>query len=144
MWADTLLALERGHLLRLAIWASASMLVGIALLLTFAAKARATPLLRGFAIQTAAWGLVDLVICAWGWRGLALRDFRGALDLVNFLWLNLGLDAAYVAVGVTLAVAARTFGRRAGPMGAGMGIVVQGVALLWLDVRLVVLIGPVG
>lgn len=65
MWADTLLALERGHLLRLALWGGGSVLAGSALLAWLALAHRVAPLVRHFAIQCAAWGLVDLAIVAW-------------------------------------------------------------------------------
>jgi hypothetical protein len=143
MWADTLLALERGHLLRLALWGGGSVLAGTALLAWLTLGRRAAPLLRHFAIQCAAWGAVDLAIVAWAWRGLALRDFAGAQGLVNFLWFNVGLDAGYVAVGATLALTAWRWGPRPGGVGAGTGVIVQGMALALLDLRLVALIGPV-
>ena len=47
--------------------------------------------------------------------------------------MNLGLDAGYVAVGVTLALTGWLLGRRLAPVGAGIGIVVQGIALIALD-----------
>lgn len=138
MWSDTLLALERAHLLRLALWGGASVLVGslvLALLVLLAARGRAaaSPLPRHFAVQTAAWGAIDLAIVAWAWPRLALRDHAGALDLDRFLWLNLGLDAGYVGVGLTLAASAWVLGRRLGGVGAGLGIVLQGLALFALD-----------
>lgn len=142
MWADTLFALERGHLLRLAIWGGASILAGSFLYTVLAVRGERAPLLRHFAIQTAAWGIVDVGIVLWSWRGLALRDFAGAQTLLNFLWLNTGLDVGYVAVGVTLAVTAWRWGARAGATGAGLGIVVQGAALFLLDLRLILMIGP--
>lgn len=142
MWADTLLALERGHLLRLALWGGGSVLAGSALLAWLALAHRVAPLLRHFAIQCAAWGLVDLAIVAWAWRGLALRDFAGAQGLVSFLWFNVGLDAGYVAVGATLALTAWRWGPRPAAVGAGAGVIVQGLALALLDLRLVALIGP--
>lgn len=142
MWADTLLALERGHLLRLAFWGGASVLLGTAMLAMLAWRRIPAPLLRHFAIQTLAWGAVDLAICGWAQRGLALRDFAGAQRLVNFLWLNTGLDAGYIMLGATLAIACWRLGPKPGGIGAGVGIVVQGLALLLLDVRLIAVIGP--
>ena len=100
------------------------------------------PLLRHFAIQTAAWGAVNLAIVAWAWRGLKFRDFAGSQSLLNVLWLNTGLDVGYAAVGVTLALAAWRWGQRPGGVGAGLGVVVQGVALALLDLRLIMMIGP--
>jgi hypothetical protein len=143
MFADALLALERAHLLRLGAWAIGSVLAG-SLLLALVALRRAAgpqPLLRHFGFQAAAWGLVDLAIVGWAWRGLALRDHAGATALDRFLWLNLGLDVGYVAVGATLAIAGWTLGRRLGAVGAGLGVVVQGAALFLLDLLLVRQIG---
>ena len=143
MFADTLLALERAHLLRLALWGAGSVLAG-SLLLALVALRRAAgdpALLRHFAIQTAAWGAVDLAIAAWAARGLALRDAAGAQQLDRILWLNLGLDVGYVGVGVTLALCGWRLARRAELVGAGLGVAVQGAALFLLDLVLVRQIG---
>lgn len=142
MWADTLLSLERAHLLRLALWGAGSVLAGTIVLLVarIAQHRRASPprpLLTHFAIQTAAWGAVDLAICVWAWRGLALRDVHGATSLVNFLWLNVGLDVGYVGVGVTLVLVSWRLGQRLAGVGAGMGVIVQGLALAVLDAVLI-------
>lgn len=142
MWADTLLTLERAHLQRLAVWAAGCVIVGTLLLAWLAWRKTQAPLLKHFAIQTAAWGAVDIALCLWAWRGLALRDYAAALQLMNFLWLNIGLDAGYVLVGTTLAVASWQLGAKAAGIGAGIGVVVQGLALMLLDVRLIVSIGP--
>ena len=142
MWADTLLVLERGHLVRLALWGGGSALLGTALLAWLALRHVSAPLLQHFAIQTAAWGAVDVILCASSWRGLALRDYAGAQHLLNVLWLNTGLDAGYAGIGVTLALTAWRWGARAGGIGAGIGVIVQGLALLLLDLRLILLIGP--
>jgi hypothetical protein len=135
MFADTLLAFERAHLLRLFAWGGACVLAGTLLLALVAARRAAgpAPLLWHFGVQTAAWGAVNLAIAAWAWRGLALRDHTGARGLERVLWLNLGLDAGYVGVGVTLALTGWVVGRRLGAVGAGAGVSVQGVALCVLD-----------
>lgn len=139
MFADTLLAFERAHLLRLVAWGAASVLAGSLLLALVALRRGAgpAPLLWHFGVQTAAWGAIDLALAAWAWRGLALRDYAGARGLERVLWLNLGLDAGYVGVGVTLALTGWVVGRRLGAVGAGAGVTVQGVALLLLDGLLV-------
>jgi len=142
MWADTLLALERGHLLRLAIWAGFCVFLGTIFLTWLAVRRVRAPILQHFAIQTAAWGAVNAAIVLWAWRGLGFRDFAGAQRLLHVLWLNTGLDVGYVAVGVTLAITAWRWGRRTGAVGAGLGVLVQGLALTLLDVRLILAIGP--
>jgi hypothetical protein len=136
MWADALLTLERTHLLRLALWGGASVVIGTIVLALLSVRGRKSPLLQHFAIQTAAWGAVDLAICAWAWRGLTLRDLDSATSLVNVLWLNVGLDAGYVGIGLTLAICCWTLGRRFAGVGAGLGIIVQGLALALLDLVL--------
>jgi hypothetical protein len=141
MYADTLFALERGHLLLLGTWAALSALVGALLLAYMAWQKSDAPFLRHFAIQMLAWGSVDLAIVAWGYKGLAYRDYAGAIELQQFLWLNVGLDVGYVGVGVTLAIVAWILARKVGAVGAGLGVIVQGVALFVLDVRLLTLIG---
>jgi hypothetical protein len=138
MWADTLLASERAHLLRLTGWGATSVLVGTALFAWLLVRRRESALLRHFAIQTAAWGAVDLAFVALGWGSLAVRDIAGATRLDRMLWLNIGLDAGYVIAGIVLGVTGWRLGRRLGLVGAGLGIVVQGAALALLDLILAV------
>lgn len=138
MWADTLLAAERTHVLRLVLWGATSLLLGTALLTWLVVGRRRSPLLHHFAIQTAAWGAVDLALAAIAWSGLATRDLAGATRLDRVLWLNIGLDTGYVLVGATLVVAGWRLGRRLGLVGAGIGVIVQGAALALLDLVLAV------
>jgi|LauGreDrversion4_2_1035121.scaffolds.fasta_scaffold188997_2 hypothetical protein len=142
MWADTLLTYEQGHLLRLGVWAVISILGGTVLLAVLTARRLEAPLLKHFAIQTGAWGAVNALIALWAWRGLAMRDFAGTQKLLNILWLNTGLDVGYAAVGLTLVIVGWRWERRLGAVGAGLGVVLQGLALALLDLRLIVLIGP--
>ena len=142
MWADSLLALERGHLMRLASWGIGSVLLGILLVAFLSWRRDSAPILRHFAIQTALWGAADVALCGWAWRTVAVRDFAAAQQLVNFLWLNTGLAAGYVMMGATLAIASWRLGPRLAGVGAGVGIILQGLALLVLDVRFITLIGP--
>jgi hypothetical protein len=140
MWSDTLLVAERAHLLRLIVWGAASVIAGTALLALVAARRGAggeSPLLGNFAVQCIAWGAIDLLIVVFAWRGLALRDLAGATKLDRLLWLNTGLDVGYVAVGVALAVVGWQLGRRLGLVGAGIGVAVQGLALVVLDAHFI-------
>jgi hypothetical protein len=136
MWADTLLALERAHLLRLLLWGGASLLVGSALLAGLRLRAHRSSLLDHFGIQCALWGAIDLVLALIGLQRLGLRDLAGATRLDRFLWLNVGLDAGYVMVGLTLLVIGWRVARRPGLVGAGLAVVVQGSALVLLDLLL--------
>lgn len=136
MFADTLLAAERGHLLRLAMWGAMSVVAGTAVWALLVSRRARSPLLQHFAIQTAAWGAIDLAICAAAWRGLKLRDLTGAIALDRFIWFNIGLDVGYVAVGATLAIVGWRLTRSLALVGAGIGVVVQGIALALLDLVL--------
>ena len=133
MWADTLLAAERAHLMRIAIWGGASVLCGLALLGIARGSGSSSPLLKHFGIQTFAWGVVNVLIAIVFTRQVHMRDLAGATSLDRFLWLNIGLDAGYVMVGISLILCGLKLGRKLGLAGAGLGIVTQGFALCMLD-----------
>jgi hypothetical protein len=136
MYADTLQALERAHLLRLIVWGAASVLAGTALLAWLRVGARESSLLKHFAITSAAWGALDIVVGLVLLTRLSIRDIAGATRLDRLLWLNIGLDAGYILVGLTLIVVGWKVGRRLGLVGAGTGVIVQGFALALLDLVL--------
>ena len=133
MWADTLLAAEGAHLLRILLWGAASLLVGTGLLAWLRLGARRSALLEQFAIQTTAWGTAEIALAALARASLAMRDLTAATRLDRLLWLNLGLDAGYVMLGLALAVVGWRLGRHLGYVGAGIAIIVQGGALALLD-----------
>jgi hypothetical protein len=136
MFADTLLDLERAHLIRLMLWAGASLLTGTGILAVLAVRRTTSPMLSTFGLVTAAWGAVELAAAVAQWSSLALRDLAGATQLNRLLWLESGLDVALIAVSATIAVAAWRLGRRPGWVGGGVGTVAQGAALLALHARL--------
>lgn len=136
MWADTLEALERAHLLRLLAWGAANVLAGTAILAWLRIGSRRSSLLEHFAIQIAAWGGVVAVIAAGLLTQVVVRDVTGATRLDRLLWLNIGLDVGYVLVGLVLAIAGWKLSRRLGLVGAGIGVVVQGCGLALLDLML--------
>jgi hypothetical protein len=135
VWADTLLRAEQQHLLRVLVWSGLSVLVGTAAAATVAVRRIRSPLLKQFALQMAAWGFVVGIIGSFGWRAAKLRDVAAATRLERLVWMNIGLDAGYVAMGATLAGAAWMLGRRLGGVGAGVAIAVQGTALLLLELQ---------
>ena len=135
MWADTLLRAEQQHLLRLLVWAGLSIVAATALATTLAAKRIQSSLLLHFGLQTAAWGAVIAAIAATSLRGARLRDVAGAARLERLVWMNVGLDVGYIGIGVALAIAAWLLARKMSVVGAGMGIVVQGLALLILELQ---------
>jgi hypothetical protein len=135
MWSDTLLALERAHLLRFLLWGAMSVVAGTGLLAWVTMSGYGSSLLRGFSKQTAAWGLVVLTIAGMRLLRIADRDLGEATALDRMLWLSVGLDIGLIVTGATLAVAAWTIGRRLGAVGAGVAIAVQATGLLVLDLH---------
>jgi len=133
MWGDTLEALERAHLLRLIVWGAASILAGTALLAWLRMRARLSPLLTQFAFQCAGWGIVEMILGFVMLVKVAPRDLSGATQLDRLLWLNIGLDAGYVLAGALVAFVGWRLARAAGAVGAGVGMIVQGMALAVLD-----------
>jgi len=136
MWADTLLAAERAHLLRLALWGATNLLVGTALVAMLRVGRPRSSLIKHFGIQTAAWGAVELTVALLLLRSLALRDLSGATRLDRMLWMNIGLDVGYALVGTTLVVVGWRVVRRLGLVGAGVAVALQGIALAVLDLLL--------
>jgi len=133
MWSDTLLAAERSHILRVILWAVTSATLGTALLLIITVRRVVAPVVQWFATQALVWGLFELVVAATTWGSLAMRDVSGATRLDRLTWLHIGLDAGIVGIGLTLAVVAWLQGRRLAVIGAGLGVVVQGLGLLLLN-----------
>lgn len=136
MWADTLLAAEGAHVIRLLAWGGGSVLIGTALLAWLHVGHRRSSLLQHFGIQTAVWGAVVLVIGAFARFTLSPRDLASATRLDRLLWLNIGLDIGYAVAGLTLVMVGWRFGRRLGVVGAGLAVVIQGIALALLDLVL--------
>lgn len=133
MWSDSLFIAERNHLLRLIAWGAVCVLSGTALLIpVILRRGGRWPLLSHFAIQTAAWGGVELVLAVWWLRSVAYRDLASYTRLDRGLWMGVGLDVGCVAMGATLALAGWWMGRRMGAVGAGLAILIQGLALVTL------------
>lgn len=135
MWADSLFSAERQHLILLLTWSIASLVVGSALGIMLLARGVKSSLLRHFAAQFVLWGVVEASIAGVSWRTLRLRDAAAAAQLEHALWMNVGLEFGYIAVGATLAFTGWFASRRLGPVGAGAAVAAQGIALLLLDVR---------
>jgi hypothetical protein len=134
-------ALDRArsdHLRRVALWGAANVVLGAGL---WASAGSDTPTRRGFGIQTAAWGAINLGIAAWAGLSFSETD-PGALSGVlaaedrwaHILLVNLGLNVGYMAVGGAL-WAASTRGLRSGRAvrGHAAAVVLQGAGLLVLD-----------
>jgi hypothetical protein len=130
---------QKAHLWRVAGWGGASLIAGIGLLA--GTDKNRHPGWRGFGIQAAAWGAINLGIVAWAFASGfdapagTLADALAAEDgYGNILLVNLGLNMGYMAVGAALALAAgRGFAHPDAVRGHGLGVVVQGLGLLALD-----------
>ena len=133
MWADTLLLAERTQLIRLLLWAMTSAVLGTALVTIITLRRLAAPIMRGFAIQTTVWGVLEVMAAVVRWQMLAMRDVSSARRLDHLTWFTVGLDVGIVGVGVTALVVAWLSRQRLNLTGAGLGIIVQGLGLLVLD-----------
>jgi hypothetical protein len=142
MWADTLLAAERAHLMRILVWALTCVLAGTAVLAAVAVRRWSSALLSVFAIQTIGFGVFEATVAAVALSGLVPRDLGAATRLDQHLWFETGLDVGCIALGVTLVLTTLglTHGRRLGGVGAGLGIIVQGAVLLALDARFLAIV----
>lgn len=135
VWADTILYAERQHLLRLILWGGSSIIAATAVVTTMSLRRIRSPLLTHFAAQTAAWGTIVGIIAGIELNAATMRDLSGAARLERLLWMNVGLDAGYVAIGVVLAAFSWVAAKKLSGVGAGAGIVVQGLALLVIDLQ---------
>jgi len=133
MWSDTLLAAERSHLIRIVIWSVTSAVLGTTFVAIIAGRRMSAPIALWFAIQTLVWGSVELIVAAARWSALSMRDVSGATRLDRLTWFAIGIDVGIVAAGITAVLMARRLTRNLGAVGGGLGVVVQGLGLLVLD-----------
>jgi len=133
MWSDTLLAAERSHLIRVVIWSVTSAVLGTTFVAIIAGRRMSAPIALWFAIQTLVWGSVELIVAAARWSALSMRDVSGATRLDRLTWFAIGIDVGIVAAGITAVLMARRLTRNLGAVGGGLGVVVQGLGLLVLD-----------
>lgn len=135
VWADVILAAERSYLLRLLAWSGLSVVLGTAVVVLLTARRIQSSLLTHFALQTVVWGALIGAIAGLAWQSLHLRDVGGAARLERLLWMRIGLDMGCIGVGATLAATGRATGNRMALIGAGLAIVIQGAALLLMDLQ---------
>jgi hypothetical protein len=132
MWSDTLLAAERSHLIRIALWGVTSACAGLAIVVAITLRRVVAPIVMQFAVQALAWGSLELAHAAVALRGLTMRDVSSATRLDRLVWFTAGIDVGVICVGAVLATLGWVLGRRLAFVGAGLGVVVQGLALLVL------------
>ncbi len=142
-------AAEADHLRRLGLW-GASSVVGGAGLFALSQPALlgdgAPRQLEGFAIQSMAWGGINLAIVAIGSLAPKTTPTMSTMskmradaldaedDLAKVLWVNVGLDVGYMMAGGTM-MAASQLGAEPSVdwLSHGAGIVTQGAGLFILD-----------
>lgn len=135
---DALTEARRHHLRRVAVWGAVSFAAGVALAWS-AGDGGATR--RGFGIQSAAWGAINLGIAGWGFAAGPPDAAAGLVEALaaedgwsHLLLVNLGLNVGYVAVGSTLWILSHRGVRSARALrGHGIAVVAQGLGLLALD-----------
>lgn len=144
MHDDNFFVYQRRALRPLLVWGIASTIVGT-LLLPFAG------FWRQFGLQAASWGAIDAVLAIVGRRRAMLKAEelasnaldpeqadRAAEQFRRVLLINAGLDVLYIASGL---FTAGRFRERADRVGLGIGIVVQGLFLLFFDTLLAIAVG---
>lgn len=113
----------KAHVARLAICSIASLGYGVEALVNMRGEWN-----RGFGSLTLGWAVVNLIICLASHLGKKPDNLS---KLREFLFLNLGLNVAYIGVGITMALLGT-----AGVAGAGVAVAIQGGILLVLDIWL--------
>ena len=122
--------LLHSHLVRLGVWSTSCLVVG---LVGFLARRETGP--RAFFGMTAGWAIINLVIVIASWKGAPPRELSSCRE---FLFLNEGLNLAYIAVGITMVLLAVD---RVRIKGSGLAVSIQGVGLLVLDTILISQLG---
>jgi hypothetical protein len=136
VWSDTLLAAERNRALAGVVWGACSLAVGIVAILITRRRGERSPLIFHFGAQMLAWGAGVVVLAIASYATIAPRDLASAVRLERSLWFGSGLELGIAAAGAAIAVVSWVAGRRLGGVGAGMTVILQGLALAILDMRL--------
>jgi hypothetical protein len=117
------------------VWAGLSIVAATAVAVMLAARRARSPLLVHFAVQMAVWGGLIGISGALRFSMATLHDVAGATRLERLVWMNIGLDAGYVAAGAVLSLTAWLLARKMAAVGAGIAIIVQGLALLLINLQ---------
>jgi hypothetical protein len=83
-----------------------------------------------------AWGAAAVMLSSARYATLGPRDLTSAVHLERALWFGSGLELGIAGAGVATAVVSWSVGRRLAGVGAGIAVVLQGLALAILDMRL--------
>lgn len=137
-WADTLLALERLFYLKIIVWGALCTLGGSSVITWLLVSRTESRLLRRFANITLASGVLAVAAGFWMRHAAGLRDLTAAIWLDRWLWFGVGFATGVVLAGLTLAFLATRASaeRRPGMVGAGIAVIVQGLAFALLSLQL--------
>jgi hypothetical protein len=133
MFADTFFAAERLHLVSLLAWGAISVIAGTALLFLTSSRRVRPDLLRSFALQCALWGGAEIALASLRFAALVMRDLSGAARVERLGWMQAGLYIGMAACGVAISVTGWRTARSLRTAGAGLGILLQGTALLVME-----------
>lgn len=115
-------------------WAALSVLLGVALWLL--GRHGRGALLASFGLQLAAWGGLLLAVAGAMGVGVGLRDHAGAVRLDRMTWFLTGLASGLAVAGAVASLLGWLLGRRLGIVGAGLAVLVHGVAVAILSLAL--------
>lgn len=133
-WADTLLAFEQLFYLKLAVWGVMSLVAGSALLATLRAR---SPVLGGFGLAMAVWGVLEVAVALARRHGVVMRDLAAAISLDRSLWFAMGLLVGVAMASMLAAALAWHLARRLRFVGAGVATTVHAIALAVLVLQLI-------
>lgn len=136
MLAVTLLHAEQLHLLRVMLWAAASVIAGTAVFVLLVARHVRSPLLRAFGGMCLVLGGLELLGAGISYRAVPMRDYHAAVRLDRMLWFELGFAAAAVLAGAGFAWQGWRTGRRLGVVGASIAVTMHALAIGMLDLQL--------
>lgn len=123
--------------LRLLVWGVPSVLIGMAM--TLISDGSAHPGLRGFGLEALVWGGIDALIAVyvllhcWTVGRLQpdeVREVRETIRIRRLLVINARLDVVYIVAGIAITAA---FLENRFIFGNGIGVIVQGLFLLFFD-----------
>jgi hypothetical protein len=132
-----LLAFEQLQAFKVTLWGAACVVAGTVLVAVASSRRERSSLLFHFGVQNALWGALAVAIALWWRSSLPLRDLQGAIALDRLTWFLVGLSVGAVALGAALVVLGFFWrsGPRAGIVGAGIAVVVQGLAFTVLQLQ---------
>lgn len=134
-WADTLFALERLFLLKIALWAALAVVTGTFLLLI--SRQRDKPrLLEGVGLGLIAPGVVEILVSLPARGGSGFRDLESATSLDRALWVTIGVAGAWASAALLFAYRERATPTQSRAPGVAIGVAAHCGAIALLALQL--------